>query len=146
MKSSVKVVSLDRRFEKFEKEVKKRAEEILKILKKDGREVEINLAGGGVLKKLNKIYRGKNKAADILSFEAVKGFPRPELGGKRRPLGEIYLNWGMFSVRGGRKPDWSRVKFLLVHGFLHLFGYNHRSERAAVKMEKKEKQILRKMA
>lgn len=90
-------------------------------LKKSGA-VEVHVVGDGVMRK------------NVLSYEAPKNFPRPDM--RARPLGEIYLN-PAYIARHGEDVD-----RMLMHGFLHLLGYDHKRERDRMKMEKREAQLL----
>lgn len=128
--NKVSVVSSDKRFGKFEKEIKSSALEILKILKKDKAAFEIYLAEDELMKKMNKEYRGKNKAANVLSFIEPESFPHPET--KEKFLGEIYVNF--------QSSDFP-ISQLLIHSILHLFGYTHKKKNDRMKMEKKEKYV-----
>ncbi|OGM89799.1 rRNA maturation RNase YbeY [Candidatus Wolfebacteria bacterium RBG_13_41_7] len=89
--------------------------------------VEVFLAESRLMKFLNKKFCGKNKAADVLSFEEPKDFVFPK--SKNRRIGEIYLN-----------PQSSILnpRLLLIHGLLHLFGYEHKKKNDIIKMEKME--------
>lgn len=75
---------------------------------------------------------------NVLSFIAPKGFPRPDRRGVF--LGELYLNPDYIRRRG------ENFDHLLIHGFLHLLGYDHRQERDRMRMEKKEKALLQLLA
>lgn len=128
--NKVEIVNLAGRPDrKTEKELKKTALKTLKILGKKNISVEIFLAEGRLMKFLNKKFRRKNKAADVLSFEEPKNFVFPK--SKNKNIGEIYLNVGVSSFR-------FQVSSLLVHGLLHLFGYNHEKKNDIIKMEKIE--------
>ena len=133
----VVVLSLEKRFKKFDGKIKKTALKTFKILKKKNVSVEIYLAGNQKMRFLNKKFRGKNKSTDVLSFEEPKGFIYPPSTGglKFKPIGEIYINMSMV------KSQMSCVG-LLIHGLLHLFGYNHKKKNDRIKMEKIEKKIL----
>jgi len=130
------VVGLEKKFEKFEQGVKKEALGILKVLKKDGVAAEIYLADNKLMRKLNKEYRGKDKAANVLSFVEPKNFPHPDMKG-RKYLGEIYLNISVKSITYNLPTT-----NLLIHSFLHLFGYTHKKKSDRIKMEKKENYAL----
>lgn len=132
MVNKVAILSLEKRFKKFEREIKKIALKILEILKKKNISAEIYLAGDQDMLFLNKKFRGKNKPADILSFEEPEGFIYPKF--KFKPIGEVYLN-----MTNDQQPK------LLIHGFLHLFGYNHKNKNDRIKMEKKECLVIKKL-
>ena len=100
-----------------------------------------------ILKKLERIFDLKEKYLEVylvgdqcmernvLSFPAPKNFPRPDLK-KHASLGEIYLNPAYI------KRNNEDFSLMLVHGFLHLLGYDHKINSDAIKMEEKEKEII----
>lgn len=75
---------------------------------------------------------------NVLAYEAPRYFPRPDIAGK--PLGEIYLN-PQYIVEHGEDFD-----LMLVHGFLHLLGYDHKARRDRIKMEERENALLKKFS
>lgn len=119
---------------KTEKELEKTTLKIIKFLGKKNISVEILLTGGRLMKFLNKKFRKKNKAADVLSFEEPKGFIFPK--SKNRNIGEIYINT-RYPIR--------HTKYLLIHGLLHLFGYDHKKKNDIIKMERVEKLLASKL-
>ncbi|MBI5254760.1 rRNA maturation RNase YbeY [Candidatus Falkowbacteria bacterium] len=90
-----------------------------------------------VIKKINLAYRGKNEVTDVLSFE--------EDGSES--LGEIIICLARAKQRA-KVAGWplkNEVAKLLIHGYLHLMGYDHeKSVSVAYKMESLEKRILNK--
>ncbi len=74
---------------------------------------------------------------NVLAFPAPKNFPRPDLG-QAKPLGEIYLNPTHIKQRE------ENLNYLLIHGFLHLLGYDHVKKNDRMMMERKEKRLLNK--
>lgn len=86
------------------------------------------------IKKLNKKYRKKNKATDVLSFDLTTNYKLPT---KNSYLGEIVI---CPEVVKEKKEDILRV---FVHGILHLLGYDHKkNEKEAKEMEAKEEKHL----
>jgi len=93
------------------------------------------------IKKLNKKFRNKNKATDILSFPAEKKFNI-----KKNPyLGDIIISYDFIN-----KPKLlTNLEFkkklikIFIHGFLHLFGYNHVKLKDFKKMLKEEEKIYK---
>ena len=73
---------------------------------------------------------------NVISFPEPVHFPHPEVPRGKRYLGEIYLNRDILK----RSPE--RAKPLLLHGILHLLGYDHIKNKDAEMMEKLEKKIL----
>jgi probable rRNA maturation factor len=91
---------------------------------------DIILCSDYYIKKLNDNYRGKNYATDVLSFP----FNEPDY------LGEIYISLQRVKVqsrRFGISYDDELLR-LLVHGMIHLIGYDHQTILERNEMEKKE--------
>ena len=105
------------------------------VLKKEKKDLSIALVGEKKMKELNKKYRGKDKATDVLSFF------QQEMG-----LGEIILCPSQIKKNSRQfftafPKELARV---LIHGILHLKGYDHeKSESKARLMESKEKFYLK---
>ena len=90
--------------------------------------LSIALVGQGRIRELNKKYRGKNRATDVLAF------PGDGLGEIVICLREVKKNAKRY--RSNSEKELARV---LIHGVLHLLGYDHeKSEQAAEKMREKE--------
>jgi len=93
------------------------------------------------IKKLNKKFRNKNKPTDILSFPAEKKF-----NVKKNPyLGDIIISYDFMN-----KPKFltnfefkKKLIKIFIHGFLHLFGYNHVKLKDFKKMLKEEEKIYK---
>jgi probable rRNA maturation factor len=96
--------------------------------------VEVSLIDRRKMRKLNRIFRGLDKPTDILSFESPVDFP--QICETERMIGEVYLCPSYISTH---KVGIDR---LLVHGLLHLLGFDHVRERARIKMQKLELKIL----
>ncbi len=148
------VISLNKKFKKFENEIKKTALKILKILNKDKIAVEIYLTDNKKMRILNKKFRNKDKTTTVLSFEEPRNFILPP--SKFNYLGEIYLNCEkrFKIVNTSVSTDAKFVdshkfvvshRYLLIHGLLHLFGYDHKKESDRIKMEKKEKYVYHRL-
>ena len=108
-------------------------------------EISIILVNDDKIRKLNKEYRGKDKATDVLAF------PQDEeaLGDQGGPLlGDVVV-----SVETARQQarehclsDEEELILLVVHGALHLFGYDHdRSIKDKKKMQETTKKIFRRI-
>ena len=94
---------------------------------------------------INAEWRGKDKPTNVLSFPAypVKAGeqPGPMLGDiiiARETVQREALEEG--------KPLENHLTHLVVHGFLHLLGYDHESEDEAEEMERREREILHALA
>ncbi|MEK7114538.1 MAG: rRNA maturation RNase YbeY [Patescibacteria group bacterium] len=139
--NKISVIGLDKKFKKFEAGIQGVALKILEILNKNGVEAEIYLIDGRKMRFLNKKFRGQDKTTTILSFEEPKNFILPP--SKHKKIGEIYLN--MTNDRRPTTNDSSGSlvvsRRLLVHGLLHLLGYDHQKKNDRIKMEKKEEYV-----
>ena len=91
------------------------------------------------IKKLNKIFRKKNKSTDILSFP----FNEKTKISKQTYLGDIILNINFIDKPKTQKFKIFKEKLIkiFIHGFLHLLGFNHIKEKDYKKMIKEENQI-----
>jgi probable rRNA maturation factor len=97
-------------------------------------EVTVVLADDRFVHDLNKTYRGKDKATNILSF-----------AGEGNHLGDLVLALETIE-REAEEQDKSfkdHVRHLLVHGTLHLLGYDHERKNEAERMEAMEVKILK---
>jgi len=104
--------------------------------------LSILLAGDGKMLQLNRAYRGMKKTTDVLSFEA--GIP-VKLKGAGRVLGDVAVNVPMAESRARRNGTgvYDEIYRLLIHGILHLYGYDHEASAwRARKMRKKEEEIF----
>ena len=134
-------------------------------LSEEKTEISLAIVGEGRMRKLNKIYRGKNKVTDVLSFGdktvlpyLAKAFPRLKKGkdtifvnppdGVKR-LGEIIICYPYAKKQAKRLGNSleKELTILLIHGILHLLGYEHeKSAEKAREMEKIETEILKSMS
>lgn len=97
------------------------------------------LSDDAAVQKLNAQFRAKDKPTNVLSF------PAPEIPGDPAPqLGDIALA-GETCAREAleeRKSLPDHLSHLVVHGVLHLCGYDHESDEDAEEMEAFEREIL----
>ena len=93
---------------------------------------------------LNRHYRGRDYATNVLSFPAdVEALGLPK-GVKLPLLGDIVLCAPVVAreAREQKKPLGAHYAHLTVHGVLHLLGWDHQDEREAECMEALEREIL----
>lgn len=96
------------------------------------------------IRTLNRQYRRKDKATNVLSFPAPKAQKAKAFGPQ---LGDIVFAAETISREAedeGIAPD-DHLAHLIVHGFLHLLGYDHEEDGEAALMEKLETAILAKL-
>jgi probable rRNA maturation factor len=97
-------------------------------------EVSVLFADDEALRALNAQWRHQDKPTNVLSFPAPEGFG----------LGDIALAFETVEreAREQGKGFAAHAGHLLVHGFLHLLGYDHEDEAEAEEMEARERVIL----
>jgi len=129
---------IDKRF------FKKVAQEILKNESKENNSLSVAFVKEEEIKKLNNKYLKKNKPTDVLSFPHNTDFLK-ETRNFKDSLGEIVICPSMVEKNAKQlsvsiKRELSRV---LIHGILHLLGYEHeKGEKRAKEMGKKENYYL----
>ncbi len=116
----------------------------LKEFKKNHIYCTILLSGNKEIKKLNKKFRKKNKATDILSFPF---YTTKELKKKLKTTKEIYLGDIIINVNKIKKErknfNFNRLfDQLWIHGLVHLFGHDHKKNNEFKKMKKIEKKYF----
>ena len=91
---------------------------------------------------INAEWRGKNMPTNVLSFPTPEDLPVPD--GELRPLGDLVLAHGVITREAEEQGKTLRdhTAHLIVHGTLHLLGYDHEAEDEAAEMEKLETRIL----
>ena len=107
-------------------------------------EVSVLFADDAFVRDLNARWRGQDKPTNVLSFPAApEKAPGPRPPGPR-PLGDIVLAFETVAreAREAGKPFDHHAAHLLVHGFLHLLGYDHETDAEAAVMEAREVRIL----
>jgi probable rRNA maturation factor len=119
---------------------KKVVRRILRKEKKEKLEPSIILINQRKIKELNKKYRGENRSTDVLAFSEVE-FPKSNQEIKNS-LGEIIICPQEVKKNSKRfKTTFKKeITNCLIHGILHLLGYDHEDYlRGAKLMEKKQK-------
>jgi len=112
----------------------------------EGREVAVRIVGPEESRELNRVWRGKDKPTNVLSFPATPlDGARPDEK-VRLPLGDLVICADV--VRREARRDGKRIEahwaHMVVHGSLHLAGYDHETgERERMRMERREIAVLR---
>jgi probable rRNA maturation factor len=107
-----------------------------------GRELSVQVVGPAASRKLNARYRRRNKATNVLSFPAT---PLPDIS--PQPLGDLVICPQVLraEAREQRKSLRAHWAHLVVHGALHLIGYDHERPTDARRMERREIAVLRRL-
>lgn len=110
-------------------------------------EISLLLCNNSTIQNLNEVYRGKNKATNVLSFPIYELF----INGYYDlyvddiiSLGDIIISYeySKSEAIALNKPFQDHFFHLYAHGLLHLFGYDHENDKDAEIMESKEIEAL----
>jgi len=96
----------------------------------------IMLSNNKNIKRLNKIFRKKNKSTDILSFPSNKNIKIS----KNTFLGDIIISYNYLDKPKSQDSRLFKEKVIktFIHGYLHLLGFDHKKNKEYSKMLKKE--------
>lgn len=108
----------------------------------DTTELSISIVGDRTIRRLNREYLGKDRPTNVLSFSLQEG----EFGHLSTALGDVVISADTAAreAETGGVDSWERIVFLLLHGILHLAGYDHErsGEAETRRMEKKEQELF----
>ena len=114
-------------------------------------ELSLTLTSDASIRALNHDYRNQDRATDVLSFSQIEERdgappnPRAVANTRGMPLGDVVISIDTALAQSreyGVTPA-ERLRTLLIHGFLHLLGYDHeRSPSEARKMFARERELL----
>ena len=127
------------------------AAKVLRALPAVRGEVSVLLTDDAAIRTLNRTWRDIDKPTNVLSFPMI---PPSRRGTEAKPrgsgdcptvLGDIVIAYETTAreAEQERKAFSHHLAHLAVHGFVHLAGYDHDSDRAAEEMERLEAKILR---
>jgi probable rRNA maturation factor len=118
-------------------------------------ELGVRVVGAAESRRLNAHYRGRDKPTNVLSFPPAPLPPqvsgslpgRGRQGADTRPLGDLVICAQVVraEAREQKKPLKAHWAHLVVHGALHLIGYDHEREAEARRMERREIVVLRRL-
>lgn len=121
--------------------VERAASESLRVLDEAGAELSIALVDDDAMQKLNATWRGKDETTDVLAFAQREG---AELG-EAALLGDVVISVPTAerqAAERGHSLD-HEIRELLVHGILHLLGYDHeRSPEEAERMFARQREVV----
>jgi probable rRNA maturation factor len=119
-----------------------------------GREMGVRVVGPAESRRLNARFRGRDKPTNVLSFPAAE-LPAGPKGTKVTPLynrtmwplGDLVICPQVLRVEAREQQKSLRAHWahLVVHGTLHLIGYDHGREADAHRMERREIAVLRRL-
>lgn len=116
------------------------AEKCLKKMRvPKGYYISIVIGGKQRIQSLNKEHRGKDYPTDVLSFGSLE----TQKNGWER-WGELFICYEVAQqqARDQKHALWNEIQVLIVHGLLHLLGYDHQNKKELLKMQQKEKFLI----
>ncbi|HZV77958.1 MAG TPA: rRNA maturation RNase YbeY [Candidatus Babeliales bacterium] len=116
------------------------ARRLLSAIGENGAALSLYLVGDGAIRELNREYRGRDSATDVLSFPLDDS---PGAGAHERLLGDVVI-----SVDTARRqadaydaPLQREIYRLLIHGLLHLKGHDHMVAAQRQAMQREERRL-----
>ncbi len=107
-------------------------------------EISIVLADDAVIQGLNRDWRGKDAPTNVLSFASLDDEDAPLVPGAPLLLGDVILAWETVAREAAEqdKPLADHFSHLMIHGILHLVGFDHEDDADADEMETLESTLL----
>ena len=112
----------------------------------DGRELAVRIVDVKESRELNRMWRGKDKPTNVLSFPAPEQTRRGKPQDYRLPLGDLVICAQVVRLEAQRdgKQLAAHWAHMVIHGTLHLVGYDHEAgRRERLRMERREIAVLR---
>jgi probable rRNA maturation factor len=125
------------------------ANRMLAHLGKPEAELSVLLTSDSFIRELNAEHRGKDRPTDVLAFSQLEGETQPtrsepQAEAARALLGDVVISLDtaekQAKQRGHRLLD--EVRFLLAHGILHLFGYDHQTDAEEAEMDAMTRRLV----
>ena len=139
----LEIINLQKHYPVDKKRIRKIVRSVLKFEKKDA-ELNIVFTDNKRIKEINKTFLGHDYATDVITF----AYDEPSLNkvflNESTITGEIIISVEM-AKKLAQKHDCAvegEIALYLVHGLLHLFGYNDKQRKEAKKMHQREGELL----
>ena len=118
-----------------------------------GREIGVSVVGPAESRRLNARFRGRDKPTNVLSFPVAEPLTAPPSRAvpsrvdEPRPLGDLVICPHVLRTEAREQKKSLRAHWahLVVHGSLHLIGYDHEHDADADRMERREIAVLRRL-
>jgi probable rRNA maturation factor len=107
-------------------------------------ELSITVTDDETVRSLNREYAGEDAVTDVLSFSQREGEEFVAPPGRVPPLGEVIIAYPQAAQQGrghGRSAE-EEVARLLIHGILHLLGYDHAEPEEERRMQAREDELV----
>jgi rRNA maturation RNase YbeY len=113
---------------------------ILDALRRSDAELSVLLVSDRVMRQLNRDWRGRDRSTDVLSFAQHEG----DGAAPRELLGDVVIAVPTAARQAEERGETlaAAAERLLIHGVLHLLGYDHeRSDAEARRMQRRERRL-----
>lgn len=114
-----------------------------RYVKKNNGTIELILVDDKKIQELNKKYRGKNKATDVISFAYL------DIVDFKKEMGDLIIGDIFISVDTAKRQAKENghslkreLEILFVHGLLHCFGFDHKNMKQEKEMESMARKVL----
>lgn len=106
-------------------------------------EISIVLVDDECIRELNREYRRADRTTDVLAFSQLEG-ERVEPPAERVALGDVVVSVDTAERQAAEQghPLENELDLLIIHGVLHLLGYDDETEAEALEMRRREKRVL----
>ena len=106
-------------------------------------ELSVLITDDETVRELNRDHAGEDRPTDVLAFSLREGEDFPSPDGVLR-LGEVIISYptALRQAAEAGRPVEAEIDHLLVHGVLHLLGYDHAEPAEAERMREREGELL----
>ena len=140
---NIQIENQQKRIKIDKRRIRSQVNALLKLLDCANMEISITFVNDAIIRQINKKYLSKDRPTNVISFPLQEGEfcnINPQM------LGDIVISVdtaGRDSASGNLSFE-EAILFLIIHGLLHLNGYNHENTSIAQarKMKKKEKELF----
>jgi probable rRNA maturation factor len=125
--------------------LERRALAMLALLQLEKAELSLVLSGDAEIRELNKVYRGKDKATDVLAFSMREGdFGRLHAALPSRLLGDVIVSvpTAERQASAAKRDPLAEMTMLVAHGLLHLLGWDHETPAKDRKMRRETERLV----
>ncbi len=107
-------------------------------------ELSVTVTDDETVRSLNREYAGEDAVTDVLSFSQREGEEFAAPPGEVSPLGEVIIAYPQAARQAGErgKSQEAEVARLLIHGILHLLGYDHAQPEEERRMRAREEELV----
>lgn len=139
----IQIENQQKRIKINKRKIRVEVTKLLKLLNCGNKEISITFVNDPTIQIINKKYLSKDKPTNVISFSLQEGeFSgiNPEL------LGDVIISVDTASsdAKKGHLTFDEEILFLIIHGLLHILGYNHvnTSKANVLKMKRKENELF----